>query len=168
MLTKDQVHLILFIFSICIIDLFRLDTGAVPLVIYWWWVRLKERFSSGMDLLRMDIHRFLNEFIVIVSVNVVSITFRSCFFTLISSWSPPKSRDRIKIVILHMLIYMRRRYYLPKSWKIDVQFWVIIGNSCSVYCTCILFLRNMLIIPDRGYLLILGLWFKIPFPPFSS
>ena len=65
--------------------------------------------ASLMDLLRMDIRRFLNEFIVIVSVKVISITFRTCFVTLISCWSPPKSRDRIKIVILHMLIYMRRR-----------------------------------------------------------
>ena len=31
------------------------------------------QISTTMDLLRMDIHRFPNEFIVIVSVNVVSI-----------------------------------------------------------------------------------------------
>ena len=91
----------------CILDFFVSQLSECT---HWNAVKASNHLNSfSMDLLRMDIHRFLNEFIVIVFVNVVSIKFRTCFFSLISSWSPPISRDRIKKVILNMLIYMRRR-----------------------------------------------------------
>ena len=102
-------------------------------------------FHYACGRLRMDIRRLVNEFIVIVSVNVVSITFRTIFFTLISWRSPPiaakpgqnQDSDFTYVNLPAQKIITRLNHGKSEMGK----FWFIIG--IFVRCTVFYFEKHV-------------------------